>query len=294
LIRPSFSEPIPISTFRLITLLFLLFLFFAGCKTDSEIQQKFVPIQGGEYVLGTTNHMVNPRRTVTIAPYAIATHEVTNREFQEFVAATGYITFAEKRHDAMVFYPGLAEFRWHEDRTAYWRFPNGVAYGGIDDKMDHPVTCICFHDTEAYCAWAKVRLPTLDEWEVATRAGSRSQYFWGNDRTKLKEYANVWHGKDHLVADTADPWMRTSPVGTYAPNPWGLYDVYGNTFEFCADRPGYWKEDTLFACARGGSWWCSFASCSFFNSTDIGKVRRVASFSNLGFRVVETAAMQTH
>ena len=89
------------------------------------------------------------------------------------------------------------------------------------------------------------------------------------------------------MADTADPWMRTSPVGSYAPNPNGLYDVYGNIFEFCADRPDYWAADTLCASARGGSWWCSHSSCSFFNSNDIGKVRRVASFSNLGFRVVK-------
>lgn len=262
-------------------------LLLAGCATDTVVLQQFVKIESGEYQLGAKNHLVNPKRTVAVAGFSIATHEVTNREFAAFVAATGYETFAERRHDAMVFYPGLAEFRWHQDSTANWRFPNGVAYGGIEDKMDHPVTCICFHDIEAYCAWAKVRLPTLDEWEVATRAGSSTHYFWGNSRKPLKQYANVWHGRDHLVADTADPWLRTSPVGTYAPNPWGLYDVYGNIFEFCADRPNYWAEDSLFACARGGSWWCSFASCSFFNSTDIGKVRKVASFSNLGFRVVE-------
>jgi formylglycine-generating enzyme len=258
-----------------------------GCVSETTVAPSFAHIQAGEYVLGATNHMVNPKRKVTVPTFDIAIHEVTNQEFQAFVDSTGYRTFAEKRHDANVFFPGLEEFRWHQDSTAYWRFPNGMAFGGIEDKMDHPVTCICFHDVLAYCKWANVRLPTLDEWEVATRAGSRGHYFWGSQRKKLIDYANVWHGINHLVADTADPWLRTSPVGTYAPNPWGLYDVYGNIFEFCSDRPAFWEEDEKFACARGGSWWCSFASCSFFNSTDIGKVSKVASFSNLGFRVVK-------
>ncbi len=261
-------------------------VFLAGCLAESPTVSPFAQVQAGEYVVGATNHLVNPKRKISIAPFQIAIHEVTNADFQAFVTATGYKTFAEKRHDAYVFYPGLAEFRWKEDSTAYWRFPNGVTDGGIEAKMNHPVTCICFLDALAYCEWAGVRLPTLDEWEVAARAGSRSHYFWGNDRKQLQSYANVWHGKDHLVADTADPWLRTAPVGTYEANPLGLYDVYGNIFEFCADRPTYWVEDENFACARGGSWWCSFASCSFFNSTDIGKVRKVASFSNLGFRVV--------
>lgn len=263
-----------------------LLVLLTGCVAERGDSSPFAQVQGGEYIVGTTNHLVNPKRKVTVAPFGIATHEVTNLEFQAFVAATGYKTFAEKRQDAYVFYPGLAEFRWAQDSTAHWRFPNGIAYGGIGDKMDHPVTCICFLDALAYCEWAGVRLPTLDEWEIAVRAGSRSHYFWGKDRSDLGQYANVWHGKDHLVADTADPWLRTSPVGSYAPNPLGLYDVYGNIFEFCADRPPHWKDDEHFACARGGSWWCSFASCSFFNSNDIGKVRKVASFSNLGFRVV--------
>ncbi len=263
----------------------LMLIALASCRATA-VQDGYATIQGGEYTLGEQNHLMNPKRKVNVQAYEISIYEITNQQFEDFAKATGHITIAEKRHDAMVFYPGLAEFRWHQDSTAWWRFPNGVSQGGIKDKMTHPVTCISYLDVQAYCKWAGVRLPTLDEWEIATRAGARSRYFWGNKPGKMDANANIWHGKDHLLPDTADPWMHTAPVGSFAPNPNGLYDVYGNVFEFCTGVPAFLQDKPDIACARGGSWWCSFASCSYFNNTDIGDVRVYASFSNQGFRVV--------
>lgn len=257
-----------------------------GCVASAPAEDGYVHVKGGEYTLGAKNHLMNPRRKVVLTAFDIAIHEVTNAQFAAFVAATGYVTIAEKQHNAMVFYPGLAEFRWHQDSTAQWRFPNGVSRGGIEDKMDHPVTCISYRDILAYCAWAGVRLPTLDEWEVAARAGHSSHYFWGNNGKRITAYANIWHGRDHLKPDTADAWPYTAPVGSYAPNPLGLHDIYGNVFEFCEGKPALLADEDHIACARGGSWWCSFAACSYFNSTDIGRVNVSASFSNQGFRVV--------
>jgi sulfatase modifying factor 1 len=75
-------------------------------------------------------------------------------------------------------------------------------------------------------------------------------------------------------------------VGSYKPNPWGLYDMYGNVFEFCAGLPKALEEVPNLGVARGGSWWCSRHSCNYFNSADIGKANVHASFSNQGFRVV--------
>lgn len=249
----------------------------------------FKLIPAGEYQVGKGGHHSNPLRRVKVDSFRIALYETTNREFAAFIAATGYSTDAEKNHNAMVFEPGLEEFRWLEDSTASWRYPNGVSRGGIENKMDHPVTCISYRDIEAYCQWAGYRLPTLDEWEIASRAGSTTDFFFGETDGTIGSFANIWHGRDHLKADSSDNYMYTSPVGIFAPNAWGLYDIYGNVFEFCSGKLKPDEKDNI-AHARGGSWWCSRFACHFFNSVDIGRVHVRASFSNQGFRVVKPAA----
>jgi formylglycine-generating enzyme len=262
---------------------------FIYLKTSGQFlidSSKFVAIPAGTYLLGQKNHQLNPRHKARLKSFYISKYEVTNTEFAAFVKATGYITIAEIAKNALVFEPPLKEFEWKEDSTANWKFPNGIRNGGIDQKMDHPVTCICFTDILAYCKWAGVRLPTLDEWEAASRCGSRKKYFFGDDVNLIKKYANIWYGKDHLLKDTGDQYMYTSPVGSFAPNKSGLYDVYGNVFEYCSDKVNALKNNTELAMARGGSWWCSSQACGFFNSIDIGKNNKMASFSNQGFRVV--------
>jgi sulfatase modifying factor 1 len=249
---------------------------------------EFVLIPAGTYEVGKREYLFNPRRKVKLAAFEIARYDVTNADFEAFVKATHYVTDAEKRHDSMVFEPPLKEFRWIQDPTAYWRFPNGITRGGIEGKMDHPVTGISFHDGEEYCKWAGVRLPTLDEWEVASRAGAKTDYFWGDDPGQIGKYANVWHGRDHLKPDYSDGYMYTSPVGHFQPNPLGLYDIYGNVFQFCSGRMPN-DRSPIGVHARGGSWWCSRNACCFFNSVDIGTVNIHASFSNQGFRVAKTA-----
>lgn len=248
--------------------------------------QDFITVKSGKYIVGAENLLDNPKREIHLESFEISATEITNKDFEQFVLATGYVTVAEKYHNAQVFEPGLEEFRWLQDSTAYWRYPNGVSRGDISDKMDHPVTCISYHDVMAYCAWAKVRLPTFDEWEVAAKAGSAEKYFEGVSGDNILEFGNIWHGRNHLQADTLDGFMWTAPVKSFKPNPWGLYDVLGNVFEFCEgrlERDGNRKV----AHARGGSWWCSKYACSAFNTVFIGSVHPAASFSNLGFRVVK-------
>lgn len=249
----------------------------------------FAKIPAGDYLIGGREHQLNPRRKVTVAAFYIAKTEVTNQDFEQFIKETGYQTDAERLHNAMVFEPGLEEFKWMKDSTAFWRFPNGKNRGGIEDKMNHPVTTISYADAEKYCSWAKVRLPSLDEWEIAARAGTKTAYFWGEDREEIGAYANIWNGRDHLVADTSDGYMYTSPVASFKPNPYGLYDVYGNVFEFCEGSLKTDPKNRKVAHARGGSWWCSRNACGFFNSLDIGRVSMHASFSNQGFRLAKTA-----
>jgi sulfatase modifying factor 1 len=252
---------------------------------QQETINDFVLIPGGIYTIGKKDHLLNPLRKIEVSDFYIAKTETTNRQFEAFVLTTSYKTDAERMHNAMVFQPGLKEFEWMEDSTAYWQYPNGISRGGIESKMDHPVTCISYSDILAYCKWAGVRLPSLQEWEIASRAGSVSDYFFGNNRDQIKQYANIWHGRNHLVADSTDGYMYTSPVASFSPNAWGLYDMYGNVFEFCWGKLKESQSNTI-AHARGGSWWCSKNACSFFNSYDIGRVNIHASFSNQGFRVV--------
>jgi len=266
--------------------LLILALLLSSLSALAQDHKKFVLVPKGIYEVGKAASTQNPLHTAKVDSFWIAIYETTNREFAAFVAATGYVTDAEQHHDALVFEPGLDEFRWKNDSTAYWRYPNGVSRGSISDRMDHPVTCISYRDVQAYCTWAGVRLPTLDEWEIACRAGTRTNYFFGNTDKSIKAYGNVWHGHDHKKADYSDGYMYTSPVGHFKPNAWGLYDMYGNVFEFCTGKltPA---EKLSIAHARGGSWWCSSSACHAFNSYSIGQVHVHASFSNQGFRVVK-------
>lgn len=248
---------------------------------------EFISIVGGTYIVGELGHGINPQRSIDLNSFQISKYEITNSQFKEFVESTGYITTAEKNKNALVFRPGLDEFEWIQDSTANWRFPNGVSEGGIADKMNHPVTCISFIDAEAYCKWAHVRLPTFDEWEVASRGGqSEQRYFFGDSIQQVYPYANIWHGKTHLMIYEGEDAINTAPVGSYLPNKYGIYDMYGNVFEFCTGLPESFKAMQNVAVSRGGSWWCSISACGFFNSVDIGRVQIEASFSNNGFRVV--------
>lgn len=266
--------------------LFFVFFIFNGVVCLAQKTTGYILIPGGEYMIGKKGHVLNPLRKVKVDSFFIATTEITNLQFEQFVYTTSYVTDAERLHNAMVFKPGLKEFEWINDTTAYWRNPNGVNRGGIQNKMNYPVASISYNDAIAYCKWAGVRLPTLNEWEIACRAGTVTDYFFGDDIKRISKYANIWCGRDHLIADSSDGYMYTSPVASFAPNQWGLYDVYGNVFEFCS---GKLKENESITTvhARGGSWWCSKNSCLFFNSYDIGRVNIHASFSNQGFRVAK-------
>ena len=260
----------------------LLFI-ICGITVYPQNNKQFVLIPKGTYTIGKKGYILNPHRRVQVDSFYIATTETTNQQFEAFVKATGYKTDAERMHNSMVFEPGLKEFEWMEDSTAYWRFPNGVSRGGIENKMNHPVTCISYSDIMAYCKWAAVRLPTLQEWEIACRAGSEDDYFFGKTDAAISKYANIWLGRNHEVADSSDGYIYTSPVATFAANKYGLYDMYGNVFEFCSGKLKADERPSI-AHARGGSWWCSRNSCHFFNSADIGRVHIHASFSNQGFR----------
>jgi sulfatase modifying factor 1 len=264
-----------------------IFLIILIVPAQAQKDTTYIQIPAGNYSVGKKGHLLNPRRTVHLDAFSIAITETTNREFAAFIVSTGYQTDAERLHNAMVFEPPLKEFQWKKDSSANWHYPNGIQHGGIENKMDHPVTTISYADIMAYCNWARLRLPSLDEWEVASRAGSTTDFFWGTDTAGLNQYANIWHGRNHLSADSSDGYLYTAPVASFKPNALGLYDMYGNVFEFCTGQTFGEPKNKRIAHARGGSWWCSKNACNFFNSVDIGRAGIHASFSNQGFRTVK-------
>ena len=200
-----------------------------------------------------------------IAAFEIDRGPVTNEEFADFVAETGYLTIAEQALDpqdfpdldeverapgAMVFTPtrgrvDLADWRqwWRWVRSADWRHPFGPD-SAIDDRMRHPVVQIAFPDAEAYARWAGKRLPTEAEWEWAARGGLvGARFAWGGDpRPGGTLMANTWQGAFPYRNDGAAGWVGTAPVGSFPANGYGLLDMIGNVWEWTSD---YWTPRHL-------------------------------------------------
>jgi hypothetical protein len=179
------------------------------------------------------------------------------------------------------------------DGGACWRRPFGDDRFAAAAHPHNPVTQISAADAAAYCAWSHARLPTIVEWEVAARAGSTHRYPWGD--TLMPHgvaMCNVWEGRSHLEDDTRDGFLYLAPVKSFPPNGWGLYDVIGNVFEYCADGVStlHPEEASRLTTVRGGSWWCSANACHAYNLVDIGQMDRHASFANQGFRVARSVA----
>jgi formylglycine-generating enzyme required for sulfatase activity len=183
---------------------------------------------------------------------------VTNRDFSAFVTATGYRTVAERPLDpsdypgappenlvpgSLVFTmtPGPVDLRhlsqwWTWTPGASWRHPEGPA-SVIDDRPDHPVVQVAFEDAQAYAAWAGHDLPTEAEWEYAARAGlDGTAFVWGDEAVPGGRYlANFWQGDFPWRNSEADGFTGTAPVGSFAPNGYGLHDMAGNVWEWTTD-----------------------------------------------------------
>ena len=197
-----------------------------------------------------------PIHTVTVNGFWIDKYPVTNKQFQKFVKATGYITFAEKppkaedypEADPEMLVPGSAVFIkpdrpvdprvvcwWHYVPSANWRHPEGPG-SSIKGRENHPVVHIVYEDALAYAEWAGKALPTEAQWELAARGGLQGAIFaWGNEiKPKGQLMANIWQGQfPHQNLKSHPP--GTEPVGCYPPNGYGLYDMIGNVWEWTDD-----------------------------------------------------------
>jgi formylglycine-generating enzyme required for sulfatase activity/serine/threonine protein kinase/WD40 repeat protein len=211
----------------------------------NAIGMKFRLIPPGEFLMGGPDSdplakpVEKPQHKVTITkPFYLAVHELTREQFSKFVAATKYATDAERSGQGALSVD-LATGKPKRDPMVNWRSP------GFPQLPSHPVVNITWNDAVAFCAWQgenRYRLPTEAEWEYACRAGTRTPYHMGDDAAQLVEFGNVQDaaykdvfGPGEFNVSVRDGYVFTAPVGSFRPNPFGLYDVIGNVWEWCAD-----------------------------------------------------------
>lgn len=217
-------------------------------------------LPGGVFTQGSEQFYPEerPQRRVRVDPFWIDETPVTNRQFRQFVEATGYVTFAEIAPDPAD-YPGMPPelarpgslvfektrgpvdlrdiSQWWQFRFgADWRRPLGMG-SSVDGMEDHPVVQIAYQDAEAYAHWAGKSLPTEAEWEFAARGGLDNREFaWGDELApEGKMLANYWQGHFPYENLQLDGWERTSPVRSFPPNGYGLFDLIGNVWEWTCD-----------------------------------------------------------
>jgi formylglycine-generating enzyme required for sulfatase activity len=273
-----------------------------------------------------------PLHLVTVDGFWIDAAPVTNAQFEKFVRATGYVTIAERPLDPKQFpgvpvsklVPGSAVFVapdrvasldnpmqwWHYVNGASWQRPEGRG-SSLAGRADHPVVHIAWDDAVAYLTWAGKALPTEAPFEFAARGGlDRNRFAWGNDlHPHGRAPANIWQGTFPVSNTRADGFHGTSPVTAFPANGFGLYDMGGNVWQWCADwyRPDYYS--TLPPTAidpqgppdsfdpaepgvpkrvqRGGSFLCSEEYCTRYLVGSRGKGATDSGGSNVSFRGVK-------
>jgi sulfatase modifying factor 1 len=260
----------------------------AGCGPSGQAPAGMVLIPGGVFNMGSDADFAYPNEKpvhrVQVAPFFLDVHPVTNAEFAKFVEATGYKTVAERAVDweemkkqlppgtpkppEDVLQPGSLVFRptpgpvdlrdmsqwWVWTNGASWKHPEGEG-SSTKGRENHPVVQIAWEDARAYAKWAGKRLPTEAEWEFAARGGHDGwRYAWGgSEKPDGKTMLNRWTGDFPYRNDEGDGFAGTSPVGSFPPNGYGLYDMGGNVWNWCSDL---YRADTFAARAGGNAVCC--------------------------------------
>jgi len=226
----------------------------------SDVPVGMKRIEGGVFRMGSERFYPEevPVRKVRVGSFLIDETPVTNAQFSRFVSETGYVTVAElppspadypglpadvSLAGSSVFIPPGADGQynrhlpwWQFVSGAHWRCPMGAS-SDIRDLDDHPVVHIAYEDARAYAAWSGKALPSEAEWEYAARGGlDGAEFAWGDELAPDgRMLANYWQGEFPYSNLLLDGWERTSPVGIYPPNGYGLFDMIGNVWEWTDD-----------------------------------------------------------
>jgi len=297
----------------------------ASISTEARAEPGMIRLPGGRFRMGSDQFYPEeaPARRVRVGPFLIDETPVTNADFARFVEATGHVTLAETAPDPAD-YPGILPDRlaagsavfqrcetldhadplrwWHFTTGANWRHPLGPD-SSIEGLDDHPVVHIAHADAEAYAAWAGKSLPTEAEWEYAARGGLEgAEYAWGDELAPGGAMlANYWQGLFPLANQLLDGWERTSPVRSFPPNGYGLYDMIANVWEWTVDDWDARRGETAKPCCtvqkreagtfarkvlKGGSHLCAPNYCQRYRPAARYPETIDTSTSHIGFRCI--------
>ena len=276
-----------------------------------------VRVPSGSFVMGNDAGPSDqrPAHQVTITGFWMDRTEVTNAQFARFIAATGYRTLAERNGDGLVFVPpqqqpaSLVDFTrwWVIVKGADWRHPVGPD-SSIVGREDHPVVQVGWDDAVAFARWAGKRLPTEAQWEYAARGGMHgTSLVCGAPLESGGVWrANIFQGMFPTANTAGDGHVGTAPVASFPANAYGLHDMAGNVWEWCADR---YRADAYMATKdhdlqgpatsddpdepglekrviRGGSYLCSDVYCRGYEPGARMKSALDTTLCHTGFRCV--------
>jgi formylglycine-generating enzyme len=282
--------------FPFLAILFASALLHAAAPTTQPTGMVLIP--AGTFTMGTADGFAyeGPPHKVSVHSFYMDKTPVTVAQFATFIAETHYQTDAEKLGWGEVF--DMKKSTWTKGDHADWRHPEGPDKSAPDNE---PVTQVSFADVQAYAKWAGKRLPTEAEFEYAARGGLEGKtYSWGDDLHPSGKYmANFWQGSFPEKNTSADGFTSRSPVASFPPNGYGLYDITGNVWEWTTDwfSPYYYTHSPTDnptgpdtgeeKVIRGGSWLCCSNYCAGYRVASRQHTPVDSGLNNLGFRCVK-------
>lgn len=273
-----------------------------------------VDIPGGAALVGTGAPQIvddgeNPLRKVRLAGFRMSPTTVTNAEFAEFIDATGYETEAQRFGWSFVFWAQIPEQVgategvddlewWRQVMGAVWSAPHGPGSESFC-LPDHPVVHVSWNDAKAYAAWVGGRLPTEAEWEHAARGGLGDVRFpWGDQEPNDHSFmpCNIWQGSFPHQNTGVDGYLTTAPARSFEPNPFGLYNLAGNVWEWTSEpfRIRSLKQQVKkrlaaskgYKLLKGGSFLCHRSYCYRYRIAARSGTSPDSSTTHQSFRVV--------